>query len=388
MSGSNKNYVLLHAGATEWSWQRLDRSAQISAQGSSDTGQIGWTGDAPVHVLVDAAKCVGLRIELPKMSAARQAQALRWAAEEHLASSAEDEHVVAGPRDAEDLLCCVVIGQAPMIELLESLNGQSVEQVVPDALCLPFETEQVSLAAVNSRILARWGEWDFGSFEPELIDELLSALPAEGTLAWYGGDVPEALSEQPLQHKSSDPMAVLAQGLTSAPVNLLSGEYASSSNEVARSYWRYAGIAAVVATVLFLASAFLELKTLESRSTELAAELDAQFALAFPGVTPAGRYREQAERQLASLRFGEAAGLLGLMNRAAPVIAGQPALVMDALSFRDGRLEFVLRAPDAAALEDLAVRLRALNLSAEVQSLNMGADGASGRLLLTQAGGA
>lgn len=387
MTASNKEQLILHAGAMRWSWRRLGRALEVQRQGESEPGVVGWTSIAPVRVLVDASQCLGLRLELPRMSASKQAQALRWAAEEHLASSAEDEHVVAGPRDDADRLCCVVIGQAPMHELMESLQGQAVEQVVPDALCLPWKSGHVSLAALESRILARWGDWEFGSFEPELISELLSSLPGEPTLDWYGGALPEALQSLPLEHRSGDALDVLARGLTTAPINLLTGGYASDSSQVARSYWRYAGIAAVATIVLALGGALLELKMLEHRSADLAAELDAQFAAAFPGVPPAGRHLEQAQRQLSSLRFGEAAGLLDLMNRAAPVIAGQSTLVLDAMSFREGRLEFVVRAPDGAALENLARRLRALSLEAEVQSLRLEEGGASGRLLLTQAGG-
>ncbi|MEN1728262.1 MAG: type II secretion system protein GspL, partial [Pseudomonadota bacterium] len=347
MSASSKEQVLLHAGASQWSWRQLDRAGPVKAQGQAQAGSADWADRAPVNGLIDAALCVGLRLDLPRMSTARQAQALRWAAEEHLASSAEDEHVVAGPRDGSDRLCCVVIGQAPMRELMDALAHRPVEKLVPDALCLPLLEGRVSLGQIDSRVLARWGDWDFGSFEPELLDELLVALPADAELDWYGGEVPEALSALTLNRKSADLMAVLGEGLAQAPINLLSGDYASSSSTAARSYWRYAGIAAAVAALLALGGALIELKMLEQRGGSLAGALDAQFAAAFPGVTPAGRHREQAERQLSRLRFGEAAGLLDLMNRAGPVVAGQSALVMDAVSFRDGRLEFVLRAPDA-----------------------------------------
>jgi len=386
MSSSTKEQIILHATASAWSWRQLDRAGRSVRDLQVEAGDVGWPRTLPVRVLVDASQCVGLRLELPRMSTSRQAQALRWAAEEHLASSAEEEHVVAGPRDEADQLCCVVISQARMEALMAQLEGCPVEQVVPDALCLPFRPGHVSLAALDSRILARWGDWDFGSFEPELVPELLDSLGDDSIIDWFGGELPGALEERALNRRGSDPLSALEAGLPGAPIDLLTGPYASGSARDALSYWRYAGIAAAVVAVLGLGGAFLELRMLQSRSAELSSELDAQFARAFPGVTPAGRHREQAERQLSQLRFGQAAGLLDLMNRAAPVIAGQSSLVMDSMSFRDDRLEFVLRAPDAAALEDLAARLRALGLTAEVQSLSMDTEGASGRVLLTRAG--
>jgi type II secretion system protein L len=388
MAASNKEQIVLHAGASRWSWRRLDRAGRVQGQGEGAPGEVSWPAAASVQVLMDASLCVGLRLALPRLSAGKQAQALRWAAEEHLASSAEDEHVVAGPRDADDRLCAVVVGQAAMRQLLEALGEQPVEQVVPDALCLPFEPGRVSLAGLDGRVLARWGDWDFGSFEAELIDELLHSLPGDSRFDWYGGDLPEVLSALPIERGGSDTFEALTRDLAQAPIDLLTGDYASDSSQAVRSHWRYAGIAAALVGVLALGSAYLELKLLQSRSATLATELDAQFAAAFPGVTPAGRHLEQAQRQLSGLRFGQAAGLLDLMNRAAPVIAAQADLETEALSFRDGRLEFVLRAPDGLALEDVARRLRALSLEADLQSLRREEGAVTGRLLLVQAGGA
>ncbi|AKS40944.1 type II secretion system protein GspL [Wenzhouxiangella marina] len=388
MASSAKEQVLVHAAGDRWSWRVLDRAGRVRSEGASAPEQADWPKDLPVHVLVDAAHCIGLRLDLPPMSAARQAKALRWAAEEHLASSAEDEHVVAGPRDAEQRLCCVVIGQARMSELMGRFEPLAVEQLVPDALCLPWAPGQITLASFGDRVLARWGDWDFGSFEPDLVADLLSTLDPEATRVWYGEALPALADDAGIEHRPDEPLQVLVQGLKAVPINLLSGPFASGSARAARSYWRYAAAAAVAAMVLAFAHAVVELELLESRAAELAGELDAQFAAAFPGVTPAGRHREQAERQLSRLRYGEAAGLLDLMNQAAPVIAGQPGLVLEAMSFREGRLEFQLRAPDVAGLEALARRFRDLDLRAEVQSASLEADGASGRLLLTSAGGA
>jgi len=388
MAASNKEHIVLHAGASRWSWQRLDRSRRILEQGEVAPGEVAWPPAAPVHVLLDAYQCLGLRLTLPRLSAGKQAQAIRWAAEEHLASSAEDEHVVAGPRDEEDRLCAVVIGQVAMNGLMDALQGQVVDQVVPDALCLPLQPGRVSLAALDGRVLARWGDWDFGSFEPELIQELLDSLAGEPRFDWYGGERPPALESLPMEPRAAEPLQALTEGLGQAPIDLLTGDYASGSRRAARSQWRYAGIAAAAVTLLALGGAFLELKLLENRSSALAAELDAQFTEAFPGVAPAGRHLEQAQRQLSGLRFGQAAGLLDLMNRAAPVIAAQADLETQSLSFREGRLEFVLRAPDGLALEDVARRLRALRLDADLQSLRQEEGGVTGRLLLAQAGGA
>lgn len=244
------------------------------------------------------------------------------------------------------------------------------------------------MTRLADRILSRWGDWEFGSFEPDLLDDLMVSLDDSAeTWVWYGDDMPDSLASYQPEQRTGGGLEALTSGAANAPVNLLSGRFASSSLQAARSYWRHAAVALGVLVVLVLVQGVVELQVLKSRSSELQGQVDAQFYQAFPGIAPAGRYREMAERELARLRFGEAAGLLDLMNRAAPVIAGQEAVVMDALSFRNGQLEFMLRAPDVPALEALVTRLKALDLSAEVQSASMDADGASGRVRLSQGAG-
>ncbi len=388
MASSGKEQLLVHASGPQWSWLLTDRSGRTRRTGRCAPDQPDWPEGTAMTVLVDAASCIGIRVELPPMSAARQAKALRWAAEEQLATSAEDEHVVAGPRDDQGRLCCLVINESRLEELHQALAGASVERVLPDALCLPWQRGEVVMTRLGDRILARWGDWEFGSFEPDLLDDLMNSLDDSAeNWVWYGDDVPDSLTSYQPEQRTGGGLAALAGGAANAPVNLLSGRFASSSMQAARSYWRHAAIALAVLVALVLIQGIVELQVLKSRSSDLQQQVDAQFYQAFPGITPAGRYRELAERELARLRFGEAAGLLDLMNRAAPVIAGQEAVVMDALSFRDGQLEFMLRAPDVPALEALVTRLKALDLRAEVQSASMDADGASGRVRLSQGGG-
>ncbi len=393
-SAKGREQLVIHASGERWAWCLLSRDGRVGRSGVCDPASPDWPSDQPVRVLVDAADCIGLRLELPTMSAARQAQALRWAAEEHLASSAEDEHVVAGPRDDQGRLCCVVISAERMRALGSLLAGLEVEQIVPDALCLPWQDGQISLAGDRNRVLARWGDWDFGVFEADLAADLLDSLDADASRIWLAGEPPpeivSGLSPPVAGRAAADLLDYLGRQLADSPINvpinLLSGPYSSGSARAARSWWRQAALAAAVVAGLGLALLGLEVQLLKNHSSELAVELDNRFSQAFPGVAAAGRHREQAERQLARLRFGESAGLLDLMNRAAPVMAGQSDLYMESFTFRDGRLEFALRGQDVPSLEDLARRLRALDLDATLESVRMSAEGASGRLRLSQTG--
>ncbi len=386
MTGSGQSRMLVHAVGNRWRWAVLDASRAVGAEGECDPSNPDWPTGLPVHVLCDAGRCTGLKLELPDMSGARLRQALRWAAEEHLAGSAEDEHVVDAGRDESGMLRCVVIANADMESLLSPLTGLSVESVCPDALCLPWSSGQVALAASGDEVLARWGDWDFGRFDASLADVLLEPV-ADGQWRWISGAVPAALGDRISAPAKTPPLlSVLADGLSDAPVNLLTGNWAPASTRSAGRQWRWVALLAGALIIAALAGLGLENRLLDTRSADLQEEIDARFAAAFPGIRPAGRHRELAERELARLRFGESAGLLDLMYRVSPVLSGQTGIALQGLSYRDAQLELDVRAPDVASLDALEQRLRALGLAAAVQSASLDDEGAAGRITVEGSG--
>lgn len=389
MAVSSHEKVIAHSDGEHWYWALVDRNGRVARSAHDDQDMPEWVDAQPVTVLVDASRCVGLKVELPEIPAPRLAQALRWAAEEHLAGSAEEEHVVAGPRADDGRLCCVVIGESVMRELNRPLVDNPPERMVPDALCLPWQPGQISLAGVGGRILLRWDEWSFGSFDSELAEEMIEGVaPESAEWVWYGGERPDWLEQRNPRDGAGghDWAAVLAQGAEESGVNLLSGPWSPRSAVAARSHWRWAGGLVVAAIVLFVSSVAMERHQLARQADELQSAIEARFNDAFPDVGRVVRPREQAERELARLRFGQAAGLLDLMNRTAPVIDGKQQVSLDGLNYRDGMLDLTVRAPDVATLDEIEQRLRALDLSADVQSASLDEEGASGRIRITEAG--
>jgi general secretion pathway protein L len=212
------------------------------------------------------------------------------------------------------------------------------------------------------------------------MDLLEPVAGPDAVWRWCGGAAPGALAERLESVDETPLLQILAQGLRSAPVNLLTGRWTPSSARTASRHWRTAAALAGTGVVLALTMLGLENRLLEARSTDLQEAVEARFASAFPGVRPAGRHRELAERELARLRFGQSAGLLELMYRVAPVLSGQAGISLRGLSYRDDRLELDIRAPDVAALDEFEQRLRALDLVASLQSASLDDDGASGRI--------
>src|SRR5699024_1241351 len=124
-------------------------------------------------------------------------------------------------------------------------------------------------------------------------------------------------------------VAILARQAAATELNLLSGEWAPKSAATTRSQWRWAAILAAAVLLLVIGHAALENYQLAQRSAELEAAIDSRFRQAFPEVGRVVRPQVQAERELARLRFGQAAGLLDLMHRVAPVIDGQERILID-----------------------------------------------------------
>lgn len=387
MARSGQHRLLIHAAGSRWPWAILDAAGRVQSRGMAEPAQADWPTALPVVVLVDAARCTPLMLDLPELPRARLRQALRWAAEEHLAGSAEDEHVVAAGRSENGQLRALVVGQSVMEEWLQRLPAERLELLCPDAGCLPWSAGQVSLGAVDGRVLARWGDWSFGSFEPEQVGELLDAvLPPGLDWVWCGGELPPGLTDRVWKHRADELLQTLASQLGEVSVNLLDGPWATGSAQAAGRQWRWVGALAAALVVLGLGAVLLEVQMLKSRSQDLQLAIEQRFAEAFPGVVAAGRHRELAERELARLRFGQSAGLLDLLHRSAPVLSAQSELILTGLSYRDAQLDLSLRAPDVAALDDLERRLRALGLGASVQSASLDGEGASGRIRIAEAG--
>lgn len=391
MARARSDSLIVHAAGSRWPWALLDRSGRVSDHGQSVPNAPEWPGDRQTTVLVDASRCLGLTLDLPPLRGRKRQQAMRWAAEEHLAGSAEDEHVVAGPRNEAGGQNCVSIANPVMDEITAPLSGTQAERMLPDALCLPWQPGRVSLAEHDGLILVRWGEWSFTSFDAELAADMIdSVAPTDAGRDWYGGERPDWLEHGAASDRSDGQplLAILARQAAATELNLLSGDWAPKSAATTRSQWRWTAILAAAAISLVIGHAAVERYQLSQRSAELDAAIESRFRQAFPEIGRVVRPQVQAERELARLRFGQAVGLLDLMHRVAPVIDGQAQIQVDRLDYRDGVLELALRAPDVAALEQLEQRLRALDLFAEVQTASLDDSGANGRIRVSRGGGA
>lgn len=376
-------------------WVAVDRHGQVLESGvleaSHGEQRKSWPSARQVVVLFDAALASPLTLDLPPMPAHRQAKALQWAAEEFVAGPIEEEHVVAGGRSGDGELFALTMARETMGELFESIEHLSPDQLMPDALCLPYQDGQLSLAECNGRVLLRWGPWSFGAFNASTAALMLDQFQSLNWV-WYGQQSPSAsLNEQVagrLSRAGEDRflLELLIPQAGATEINMLTGPWQPDAAKRWRGEWRWVAGLALAVFVLATGLVAVEQHLLARQAHELQAEVSETFQSLFPGQRAMGRERELLAREMARLQYGQAAGLMELMGWVGPVIAAQSNLRVESLNYRSGELELSVSAPDVASLDAVGQQLRSLDLEASVQSATLSGQGANGRVIVRRGG--
>lgn len=377
--------VLGPASHGEVTWASVDASGHARDHGSATIPTIAaHLKPTKRLVLFDASLTTPLQLDLPNMPKHRQAQALKWAAEEYVAGPIEEEHVVAGPRDGKGRLLAVTLTQASMDMLVTQTNALAPDQMMPDALCLPHVDGQLSMAKAGDDVLMRWGEWAFGRFHEDIAWSMLDAFDALDWV-WFGdmpppdpvaGRVSRSLEDQPL-------VAVLAKQALTTPINVLTGPWQPKSALELKGQWAWVLGLIGACLLLVLAQLGIEQRMLKRDAERLRAEVATQFQALFPDQPAIGRERELASRELERLQFGQSAGLMALMARVGPTIAGQTHLSLQSLDYREGQLTLGVQGPDVASIDQLGRQLTQGGLSANVRSATLSSDGARAEITVT-----
>lgn len=377
--------------------------------GSDSTGDVAWASvDASGHaldqglaslatlanhfkpnkrvVLFDASLTTPLQLDLPNMPKHRQAQALKWAAEEYIAGPIEEEHVVAGPRDSEGHLLAVTMTQASMEALATQTQALAPDQMMPDALCLPHVDGQLSMAKVGDDVLMRWGEWAFGRFHQDMASSMLDAFE-DLDWAWFGDlPPPPMVASRVSRYQEDQPLvSLLAKQALASPINVLTGPWQPKSALQLKGQWAWVAGLIAACLVLALAKLGIEQRMLKHEANQLRGEVAAQFQALFPDQPAIGRERELASRELERLQFGQSAGLMSLMARVGPTIAGQSQLSLQSLDYREGQLTLGLQGPDVASIDQLGRQLTQGGLAATVRSATLSSEGARAEITITGA---
>ena len=384
-------HLIIHAGQDSVAWCTCNRQGDIEASGHCRADEIETLPPAEsVRVLVDGGKTTPMTLDLPPMGKHRLDQALVWAAEEYVAGPIEDEHVVAGPRNDAGQVQALAVARTCMDDWHQLFQSLAPDVLIPDALCLPWAPGSVSLAHAGDGVLMRWDAWSFGVFSLDVASMMLDQRQ-DCAMRWWGDESPppawaDRFAIQPQSPTQAGVLGALKDRALSAPVNLLTGEWRTQRVSINRSQWRWVGGLAAGVAALALVSLAIEQQVLDHQANAVRDEVQARFAALFPNQPAMGRERELLARELAQLRFGQAAGLLELMARVQPVIQSNERLVVDALNYEAGQLELSLNADDVASLDRVVQQLKDMSLSASVSSATLSSSGAQGRVSIAMGG--
>lgn len=292
-----------------------------------------------VDVLVPSSAITLTSVELPEKGQRQAMQALPFILEESLAENVDELHFVPGPRDGGSLSIAVVSHQQ-MQDWLSWLTkaGLSVKSLVPDCLALPLNDCQWAAIKFNQEYLIRTGKGSGVSLTSDWLDIVLPKLLPLGqetsvTVAGYselalvGVDVKPQVLELP--------MLVLARGILSAPLNLLSGIY-SPKREYGKHLflWRNAGIIIALSLVLGLVNKGLNISEMNTEHARLRAESETIYKQAVPGSSRIVNLRSQMEKKLRSMQGkGGSSEFFTLLEGLEPAFTQVPTLKPTSLRF-------------------------------------------------------
>ena len=344
--------------------------------------------DDPLVALVPADRCSLVRADIPEMSAARMARALRWAVEDSIAGDPEQQHVVPIRRAADGRLMCLVVAHSDMQEWLATLPARPV-RMLPDAACLPLADGEVMLLPSGDHVLVRAAEDLFDRIEPELLEsmlpEFLASAGESARLVWSGeSPVREVFDYDPeIRADAGSTLEVLAPaalGASGRRFDLLQGEYAAREHGATARQWRMAGWLGALAVFLVLAGLVSDYVLLKREQLRLEQKIESRFAEIFPEISSLVRPRAQAERALAELRGGSRDRFIQLMRAVSPLLSGAAGVQVDSIRWADGALELELETASLADLEALQRQLSARGIDAALRDVEVLGDATRGRM--------
>jgi len=345
-------------------------------------------GNRPVDVLVPSSAVTLTAVELPEKGQRQAIQALPFMLEESLAANVDELHFVTGTRSGESLSVAVVAHEQMQLWLGWLSDADlKPKRIVPDCLALPLGGCQWAALQINQDYLLRTGASMGVSLSrawlamalPKLLlqtDELVS-VATYSELVLNGTQVQAQVLELP--------MLVLAKGILTAPINLLSGVY-KPKREYGKqlSLWRNVGIVAVVALALSMVNIGLNIHEMNTEQARLKAQSVAVYKQVMQGVPREALMRKMMAEELRKMQgSGGGSEFFVMLEALAPAFSQVSQLKPTTLRFDSDRNE--LRMQVTAKSYDQIERFKTLvskSFDLDSGAMNSGADSVTSTLTL------
>jgi general secretion pathway protein L len=343
-------------------------------------------------VVLPASDVTLARPDLPPVrGAARIAQAIPFALEEHLASELENLHFAIGHRDASSSAMPVAIVARSTLERWQALwdaAGIRPDAAYAESSLIP-SAPNASVLVLDEGLLhvSRPGQPAYAVDAESLPVALELALGAQQTEAGEHVTLYASAADYEANRNTIEGLRtrtatlqvkLLPDGMlpllasqvpVARPINLLQGAYAAPTSFGSQlQQWRLPAALAVATLVVFLGAQGFKLWQLHQAEKQLDAQIAQTFDQILPG-QPIVDPRAQIQGVLARAGGGNSA-LLPAMSLLAQAIAQAPATRVEAISYRAGVLELHLVAPNVEALDGIKQAMSRDGATVELQSAN------------------
>ena len=343
-------------------------------------------------VLLPAAEVTLAEPDLPPVrGAARIAQAVPFALEEHLASDLENLHFAVGPRNPAASATPVAIEARSVLERWQAsweAAGIHADAAYAESSLIPAAPNATVLVLDEGTLHVKRPAavaFALDAFALAEAFDLALGSPSEGaaehvtlyvaTSDYEGNkDLIEGLRQRTatLQVKLL-PDGVLpllaAQLPTARPVNLLQGSYAPASSFGSQfKQWRLPAALAAATLLVFVGVQGFKLWQLNKANRQLDAEIAQTFNSILPG-QPVVDPRAQIQGVLARAGGGQGA-LLPAVSLLAQAVAQAPSTRVEGMNYRGGVLELRVVAPNIETLDSIRQAMSSQGAKVELQSTN------------------
>lgn len=387
---------------------------------AEEGGQVQWltAGEAPVSgagTLADAAARLGAarlsvvlpgawvttqQVQIPVRQGRRLRQAVPYALEDRLAEDVEELHFALGSGEADGTIPVAIVSRARMLQWLGALEavGLRAALMVPETLAVPLHEGEWSLLLNDNGANLRMGSCHGWAFP---VPSMADCLP----LAFAGGSIPlperlrmfdcrsdrEAdlpLGQLPVEVVAEKPaslMAVISEGIATAPINLLQGDF--SRREQLGKLWRPWRLTAALLFAVLVLQGSLSLTTyyrLKGEDETLYRQIEQVYRDTFPEARNVSNPRVQMERALAAMGSGQGSGFLLMLSTAAPVLMAEKGVELRSLRYQQGAMDFDLTLGDLAILDRLKQSLADKGLEVTIQSASSEGGKVEGRLQIRE----
>jgi general secretion pathway protein L len=408
--------IHLRAGAApQWLVSGSDGQIVVSPMSGPLTQALAMSAGRRVVAIVPAGDVLTTDSDAPAKSATKLAQVVPYALEERVADEIENLHFAVGERGDNGRVPVSIVERRRLEGWLAELRGAglSPQAIYPESVLLPSMPGQLIALIDGDTVILRTAD------APPLVMSALSigdalelALATQqpaveglepappGLLVYAGhddwqahGDAVDALRERftgvKVQILPSGPITVFAPAAASGEaVNLLQGPFAVASPlDQGWRAWRLAASLAAALLLLHIGARVFELTRLHRNEAALDAGIEEAFRAAMPGQQNATNARRRVATRLAEIRGGGGNNsLLPALAAIASARSAAPSATIEGITFRQGTLNLILTAPDAASLDAIGQQLRAASWQADILGGSAEGDNYRGSLRVRKGG--